>query len=203
MRLTSKGAPGAVSVLLVLAVSASTVRGELVWFYGGPFDQAIPADPEATRGWMEDAIIEVPDHLVITDLNVSVSLTHTNTFDLELRLISPSGTSVLLNAYDPFTEYFEGANYRQTVFDDEAAASITAAAPPFTGSWQPRSAAGLTAFDGEDAFGSWRLRIYDNSYLDTGQLDAFGLTITTPEPATLVLLVAGLGLLRPLRRRIH
>jgi len=190
-----------VIVLLNLGAALRAGRAELVWSYSDVFDQAIPADAEATKGWMEDAVIEVPDHLIITDLDVSVSLTHTNVFDLRLIVTSPAGTSVVLNSYDPFTEYFSGADYRQTVFDDEAEIAIADATPPFTGRFRVDANEALAVFDGEDAFGAWRLQIYDAHYCDTGSLDAFGLTITTPEPATAALLLAGLGIVRCARRR--
>lgn len=189
-------------VCLFLGLPVRVGRAELIWFYGGRFDQAIPADPEATRGWMDDATIEVPDHLLIEDLNVSVSLTHTNVFDLQLFLTSPSGTTVLLNVYDSFTEYFEGADYDQTVFDDEAELSIADATPPFHGWFRPRTDGALAAFDGEDAFGCWRLQIYDAHTVDKGHLEAFGLIVTAiPEPATVLVLLAGLGFVGLSRRR--
>lgn len=188
-------------VLLSLGVPMNVGYAELVWSYDDWFDQAIPADPEATKGWMEDAVIEVPDHLIIADLDVSVSLTHTKVFDLQLTVTSPSGTSVVLNSYDPFTEYFNGEDYRQTVFDDEAEISIADATPPFSGRFRVDANDALSAFDGEDAFGCWRLQIYDAHYANTGSLDAFGLTITTPEPATATLLFVGLGIVGFVRRR--
>lgn len=190
-----------VVVLLNAGVPPRSGYAEMVWSYSSAFDHPIPADPEATKGWMEDAVLCVPDHLIIEDLDVSVSLTHTNVFDLQLIVTSPSGTSVVLNSYDPFTEYFSGADYRQTVFDDEAEISIGDATPPFTGRFRADVNDALSVFDGEDAFGNWRLEIYDAHYSDTGSLDAFGLTITTPEPATAALLLAGLGIVRCLRRR--
>lgn len=191
-----------VCVFLGLGLPVRAGHAELVWFYGSQFDQAIPADPEATRGWMDDATIEVPDHLLIEDLNVTVSLTHTNVFDLQLFLTSPSGTTVLLNAYDPFTEYFEGADYQQTVFDDEADIGIKEATAPFRGWFRPHADTTLSVFDGEDAFGDWRLQIYDAYYVNEGQLDAFGLIVTaTPEPATILFLLTGLGLVGFSRRR--
>ena len=166
---------------------------ETVVSYGGPFDLPIPSDPETTKGWMADAIIEVSDHHVILDLDVVVSVTHTQVFDLQLWITSPSGTTVVLNMYDPFTDYFEGADYSNTVFDDEASVSISDGQAPFEGRFRPIDIEGLSAFDGEDAFGQWHLRIYDACYMDTGSLESCELVITAPEPATVLLLLLGAG----------
>ena len=179
------------SILIGAWTPAVEVQGEVVWFYDGPFDLPIPADPDAGKGWMEDAIIKVPQHLTLEDLDVSVSLTHTNVFDLQLYVESPGGTRVLLNMYDPFTEYFEGKDYQGTTFDDEADTRIEQASAPFAGRFVPRGS--LAAFDGEDAYGSWRLCIYDAYYSDTGHLDTFGLAISVPEPATVAFVLLGVG----------
>jgi len=198
----SSTGPLIISVFLSLMCVVPRASAETIWFYGSPFDLPIPADAERSKGWMDDAILEVLDHQIIHDLDVGLSLTHTSVFDLRVSLTSPSGTTVLLNSYDPFTGYFEGADYQYTVFDDEADLAITDAAPPFEGRFRPVAGSALSAFDGEDAFGTWRLRIYDAHEADVGRLEAFGLTITTPEPATAVILLAGLSLaqLRKSRR---
>ncbi len=193
--------PLTIAVLLSLTCAAPRAGAETVWFYGRPFDLPIPADPERSKGWMDDAILEVSDHLIIHDLDVGLTLTHTSVFDLRVSLTSPSGTTVLLNSYDPFTGYFEGADYQYTIFDDEADLAISDGAPPFEGRFRPVAGSALSAFDGEDAFGTWRLRIYDAHEADVGRLEAFGLTISTPEPATVVLLLAGLSLARLRRNR--
>ena len=49
-----------------------------------------------------------------------------------------------------------GDNFTNTVFDDEAATSITAGAAPFTGSFRPVDA--LSAFDGQTVQGPWVLQ---------------------------------------------
>lgn len=175
-----------------------------VYTYGGEFDLLIPADSNDSKGWMADAVIEIPEHFTIDDLDVGISLTHESVFDLQIIIESPSGTTAILNAYNPFEEYFEGEDYIGTIFDDEAAISIGQAEPPFIGRYRPKES--LSVFDGEDAYGLWRLRIYDAYYADTGSLDSFELIITVPEPATAALLLLGTGfmtLLRPRRGRIR
>jgi len=173
-----------------------------IYIYGDDFDLPIPQQPDESLGWMEDAVINIPDHHIISDLDIKVNITHTSVFDLQLFLVSPAETIVCLNRYS-INEFFIGADYRNTIFDDEALLSIKdeVSEPPFTGRFRPIESLGI--FDGEDAFGLWRLRIYDAQYADRGQLDSYELQITIPEPSTVLMLVAGAVFIKlfPSRRR--
>jgi len=193
-----RGTEGAVAAILAvcLLTAAGAAQADVVCTYSRQFNLRIPADPDATRGWMDDATIDVPSHLIIEDLDVSIDLTHPAVFDLQLFLESPSGTIVLLNQYDPFTGYIEGADYSVTTFDDEAAVPIEQGSPPFAGSYRPLAGSQLADFDGQDAYGTWRLRVCDAYYVDTGRFHSFTLTITVPEPATAALLGLALALAR-------
>ena len=189
-------------VLIVGGVSFPVFAGP-VYIYSGQFDLPIPrpdsSDPDISKGWMTDAVIEIPDHFTIHDLDIRISITHTNVFDLQIFLQSPAGTRLCLNMYNPFDEYFEGENYTQTIFDDEAETAIEQAEPPFTGRFRPKAidaANLLEIFDGQDSYGLWQLQIYDAFYWDTGNLDSFELIITVPEPATAILLLLGIALMR-------
>jgi subtilisin-like proprotein convertase family protein len=182
-----------------LVVSASPVH-----IYGGDFNLRIPADPNntnTTKGWMDDAIIEISDHFPIADLDVGVSLTHSKVFDLQLYLQSPTGTRLCLNMYN-VDEYFNGENYTLTVFDDEAELSIEQGQPPFIGRFRPEPGNLLAIFDGLDAYGSWRLQINDMYYADSGVLDRFELIITIPEPTTALLLALGVVLMHLRKSRL-
>jgi len=178
-----------------------------VYTYGDDFDLPIPkldsGDPDKSKGWMENAVVEISDRFIVSDLDVRISITHTNVFDLQIFLQSPVGTRICLNMYD-FREFFEGANYEKTIFDDEAELSIKQVEPPFTGSFRPLEPYKLSDFDGQDIYGIWRLQIYDAWDWDTGTLDRCELFITTPEPATAMLLILGAGLVilfKPYRSR--
>jgi len=192
-----------VTVLFGLGALSFPVFADEVYTYQGDFNLQIPAEHDASKGWMADAVIEIDSHFTISDIDVGVNLTHSNVFDLQIFVQSPDGTSLCLNMYNPYNEFFTGADYSQTIFDDEAQIPIGQAEPPFTGRFRPNNGSLLEIFDGQDAYGPWQLRIYDAYYHDTGTLESFGLTVTTPEPTTVMLLVLGTGcaaLLRPHRR---
>lgn len=167
-----------------------------------------PDDPfsEFGKGRMADAIIDVTNHISIIDLDVVVSLTHDSFFDLEIVLESPAGTTITLNPalnnafiiQDTYGIRSAGGSNR-FLFDDEATVSIENATPPFDQAFKPALGFALSAFDGQDAFGSWRLQINDLLYMDTGQLEKVELIVNIPEPATLFLLTLG-GLLLRKRR---
>ena len=187
----------------IVAVLAGVLYGEglaTAVTYSGDFDLRIPAEIGTTKGWMEDAVIVVPDHFVIEDLDVCISIVHSKVFDLQIFLESPADTIMLLNMYDPFTEYFEGEGYSGTVFDDEAAAPIESGEAPFAGRFRPKEPETLSVFDGEDAYGTWHLQVYDAFYADTGELKQFELIMTVPEPDSAVLFLLGGAALLSIQR---
>jgi subtilisin-like proprotein convertase family protein len=175
---------------VVVRCSSNAYAGPVT--YSGNFNLRIPANPADTKGWMNDAVLEITQHYTIHDIDVGITLTHTSDFDLQILLKSPAGKTICLNKYD-FDQFFKGADYTNTIFDDEALPAIEDAQPPFTGRFRPIEL--LSAFDGGDSFGFWKLRIYDAWAWDTGTLNKFELVITNPEPATAALLAVGFGLM--------
>lgn len=184
-----------VAILVVVVGVSFPVFAGPVHIYGGDFN--IPLlDPIGPGSSMTEVIIEVPDDFIVSDLDVRISITHTNVFDLQIFLQSPAGTRICLNMYN-LREFFEAANYTQTIFDDEAEISIEEAEPPFTGRYRPKAIDPLNRleiFDEENVYGTWHLQIYDMFDWDTGTLDSFKLIITTPEPATAMFLILGASL---------
>ena len=190
-----------ISLFFVWVSWSTAVFAGPTFIYGGDFNLQIPAGPDTDKGWMNDAIIEVNRHTTIYDIDVGINLTHTNVFDLHIFIQSPLGTRLCLNMYDFKNEFFKGEGYVQTIFDDEAEIPIEQGSAPFTGRFRPKAGSLLEIFDGEDAYGLWRLQIYDMWYWDTGNLERVELIVTVCEPTALSLLALGAGVTVLFRRR--
>jgi subtilisin-like proprotein convertase family protein len=178
-----------------VALQAASLCAGSVHIYGDSFNLPIPKDPTQSKGSMDDAIVVIPDHYIVGDIDVAITITHTCVFDLQLYLQSPWGTKICLNMYSPYKEFFKGENYTQMIFDDEADVPIKEAEAPFTGRFKPMEP--LDIFDGQDVSGRWRLQVYDAYFADRGTLNNFELIVTdTPEPNTILLFAGGLLLTR-------
>ncbi|HEX4822817.1 MAG TPA: S8 family serine peptidase [Candidatus Polarisedimenticolaceae bacterium] len=124
------------------------------------------------------ATVNVPDNKSILDVNVTIgSLTHTYDNDLEIHLIGPDSTDVILSNRNGGS----GNNYTNTVFDDAATTAIALGLPPFTGSYKPDNP--LSAFNGKNALGAWRLFVRDLNAGDVGMINNWTLNLTYPQTA--------------------
>ena len=176
------GAACGSSVQLSIAVQSSagaaTVPDRDVSIGAPQFETASPAIaiPDNSPAGV-NTTIELPAR-TIDDIDVSIdSLTHTWVGDLKMVLTSPSATSVtLMNRPGAGVLGSSGDNFTDLVLDDEAAMAIDsiAAVGPFSGSYTPDEP--LSAFDGEQALGTWTLNVSDNAGADTGTLQTWGLT---------------------------
>ncbi len=123
-----------------------------------------------------NSIINIGTTSLITDVNVTVNITHTWDNDLILTLTSPSGTSVILSNRNGG----DGDNYTNTVFDQEATDPIGVGTAPFTGTFIPDE--DISVFYGGFSTGDWTLNVSDNVGFDTGTIDSWSLEICgTPQ----------------------
>jgi gliding motility-associated-like protein len=126
-------------------------------------------------GTITTSTITIAPGVEITDVDIQVTLTHSWAADVEISIISPSGTVVELSSDNGGS----GDNYTGTIFDDQATTNITAGAAPFAGSFIPEQA--LSAFNGESSFGTWTLSINDDANGDSGTLISWSIS-TCGEP---------------------
>jgi subtilisin-like proprotein convertase family protein len=108
-------------------------------------------------------------HLRVTINNIA----HTYDGDLQIELIAPDGTDVVLVAPNSQNS---GQNFTGTIFDDAATQQIAPGGAPYTGSYQP--AQRLSAFNGIQQQGTWQLKVTDTLAGNTGTLNSWGASVT-------------------------
>jgi subtilisin-like proprotein convertase family protein len=126
--------------------------------------------------------IELDHEGLIQDLNVNLDIEHTWNGDLIVRLIHDGVTVVLLDR--PGNGFFSDDGYDITLddegtggpIDDATTGGPTVVSPP---SYVP--AESLSAFDGMDISGTWRIEISDNEFADTGRLRQYTLIFSIPD----------------------
>ena len=115
--------------------------------------------------------IAIAANKIIRDVNVTVNITHPWIGDLDLMLISPSGKSVLLVT----SRQDDGANYINTIFDDNALNELISGTAPYTGTFKPEGT--LSNFYDEESFGNWTLKAVDLGPEDIGTINSWSLEI--------------------------
>jgi subtilisin-like proprotein convertase family protein len=98
--------------------------------------------------------INVPNSMTITSVSVNVGITHTFQGDLEVALIGPDNTTVILH-----NRTGSGTDNINTTYN------ITT-----------RSNQALSAFTGKNTAGAWKLRVRDLASADTGTFNSWKVT---------------------------
>jgi subtilisin-like proprotein convertase family protein len=115
--------------------------------------------------------IDITADIPITDINVSMEITHDYMGDVVVELTSPSGTTVTLIS----SKCSDGKNLDAT-FDDLGLAEIvcSSTSPAISGVLKPTEP--LSAFNGESTMGTWTLSLTDISPIDDdGVLISWGI----------------------------
>lgn len=129
--------------------------------------------------------ITVTSSFTIADVNIGILATHSWRGDLQFTLQSPTGTRVQLTNGD--TSNVSGDNFNvllddsatQTVNTDSATGNHSTTAPPFQNTFRPRNL--LSAFNGQNSAGTWRLEICDlYPSADNGTFQRATLYLTSP-----------------------
>ncbi len=130
--------------------------------------------------------LEITSGGLIDDVNVNnIEIAHTWVSDVRIELTSPAGTTIQL------MDNVGGGNCQSNNallnFDDQAAntyadldAMCNQIPPALEGAFQPNEA--LSAFVGEQATGTWTLRVFDDVNQDGGSLNNWALGICTIIP---------------------
>lgn len=129
-----------------------------------------PVEIDVSQAGTYEASISVEDDLVeqISKLRVHVDIEHTYVGDLILKLVSPSGTEVVL-----IDQVCDSGHNIDVIFDDSGEAfTCNSIEPAITGVLQPLNP--LNAFINEDVEGEWTLVVEDTMEDDGGVINSFG-----------------------------
>lgn len=121
-----------------------------------------PIGPNA--GAVNSSVITFTEDFIVNDVNVTINATHSWVGDLDIKLVGPDNTEVVL--FDRHGG--SGDNLTNTTFDDEAATPIASGTPPYSGTFRPDGS--LADFSGINSAGDWTLVITDNAGGDGGTL---------------------------------
>jgi subtilisin-like proprotein convertase family protein len=125
--------------------------------------------------------IEIDEDLLIADLNVQLSITHTNVSYLDAFLSGPDGQRIeLFSEVGGRDNHFDG-----TIFDDQAEVPITKASPPYQGTFSPEAVLkgqpSLSQYNGKSAKGVWQLIVAGRRNDRFGMLHSWVLIIKPME----------------------
>jgi subtilisin-like proprotein convertase family protein len=125
-----------------------------------------------------------PSNWLVTDVNVTLNVSHRTDSDVDVYLYHSSQQSELTTDNGS-----SGDSYWNTIFDDSASTLITSGTAPFTGRFRPETP--LTAFNNSSVNGLWILRMDDDATGDFGTLDSWEIAVSYlriqgTEPQTII-----------------
>jgi subtilisin-like proprotein convertase family protein/photosystem II stability/assembly factor-like uncharacterized protein len=120
-----------------------------------------------TAGTPATSIITLSNNITISDVNITLDISHTYIQDIVISIIAPDNTEVIL-----FNRECAGENNIQVTYDDQASATITCA-QPVTGTAKPTNP--LSAFNGKNSNGDWTLKVVDYYNGDSGTINSWSL----------------------------
>lgn len=151
------------------------------------------AEAQTVTTYSNNSTISIPDNAcpatvnrtfsvgtsyIIGDVDIGVLVDHTYRRDLEITLTSPTGTVVTLMDYvggsaDNLNVRFDDEGTDGTITSHTSNDSLT---PVYSSTRTPQRS--LSAFDGQNAQGTWTLKICDQQGVDTGSFRRADLYIT-------------------------
>ena len=129
--------------------------------------------PEGNSSKEITSEIEVEDFLSITNIDITVNISHRFIADLEIKLISPNNNVIILKSSSPSSR--SSIDMINTVFNDDGT-DINESSSPHTGIFKPVEK--LSTLNKTYSKGTWILSIKDNNFNNyTGELIDWSLEI--------------------------
>ncbi|MET2985870.1 T9SS type A sorting domain-containing protein [Aureibaculum conchae] len=119
--------------------------------------------------------INVPSNFLVSDVNISLDITHSWLWDLQIYLKAPNGTEILIYDRTCGSSGQQRRNINAT-FDDEASSVIcNNAIPAISGNTKSQDL--LSTFNSLSSLGNWQLKVVDNSHGDVGTINNWSIEL--------------------------
>ncbi len=119
--------------------------------------------------------INVPNNFLVSDVNITLDVSHSWLWDLQVYLKAPNGTELLIYDRTCGSSGQQRQNINAT-FDDEAGSVVCInAIPAISGTTKPTNI--LSAFNGISSLGTWQLKFVDNSHGDVGTINNWSIEL--------------------------
>ncbi|MBY0487904.1 MAG: proprotein convertase P-domain-containing protein, partial [Flavobacteriaceae bacterium] len=128
----------------------------------------VPVTIPTTANATVNSTLSVNSSNLISDVNVTVNISHTWVNDMTITLISPTGTQVQLVANPCAVAALSNIN---ATFDDAGIPLVCGNAPAISGTVVPFQS--LSAFNGQTMNGTWTLRVLDSYTGDGGAINGW------------------------------
>ena len=168
-------------ILLLISIALLLYQFSIAQTFNG-FGNVIPDD-----GTSIDFTINVSGLPNVIDTSnfgvetICINLVHTYDSDLDISLIAPDGTVVLLTSGNGGGD----DNYTNTCFNQTATSSIATGTAPFTGTYRPQGQLGIVN-NLQNPNGDWKLHILDTyPFADQGIVFNWSITFGN-NPATAI-----------------
>jgi len=126
--------------------------------------------------------INVPSNFLISDVNVSLDITHSWLWDLQIYLKAPNGTEVLIYDRTCGSSGQQRQNINATFDDDVSTVICNNSVPAISGSTKPTNL--LSLFNGSSSLGNWQLKVIDNSHGDLGTINNWSIELCQTNQTT-------------------
>jgi len=141
------------------------------------FQPPLPIPDNNATGVIDVHTIEAECGLLF-DVNIGLDITHPFDGDLDIFLLYEDMPNPPIIVELSTDNGGTGDNYTNTIFDSEAATSITAGAPPFTGTFRPEGS--LAVLYNRNKCARWTLLVIDDASGDVGVVNGWSILFKNP-----------------------
>lgn len=129
----------------------------------------------ANPGWYVLGQVNVPNNFTISDLDLSLNITHSKINDLRIGLVKPGSGTIDAIVYDKNCPSFGLVPTSIIATFDDSGQDLVCSGIASSNTYKPVNS--FEMFNGLNSAGLWRIAIYDTAAANNGTFNSFTLTL--------------------------